>query len=71
MLQFTFEKNILLCKKGEKNNLSRGKIPAPPPWISNGPSLMSANIVDDIGDELSITTKLFFSHTGNLTICDL
>ena len=38
MLQFTFEKNNLLCKKREKNNLSRGKIPAPP-WISNGPSL--------------------------------
>ena len=34
MLQFTFEKNNLLCKKREKNNLSREKIsdpPAPPP----------------------------------------
>ena len=31
LLQFTFEKNNLLCKKREKNNLSRGKIPAPPP----------------------------------------
>ena len=31
MLQLTFEKNNLLCKKREKNNLSRGKIPAPPP----------------------------------------
>ena len=41
LLQFTFEKNNLLCKKREKNNLSRGKIPAPPPWISNGPSLTS------------------------------
>ena len=30
LLQFTFEKNNLLCKKREKNNLSRGKIPAPP-----------------------------------------
>ena len=27
-LQFTFEKNNLLCKNREKNNLSRGKIPA-------------------------------------------
>ena len=36
LLQYTFEKNNLLCKKREKNNLSRGKIPAPPPpWISN------------------------------------
>ena len=31
LLQFTFEKNNLLCKKREKNNLSRGIIPAPPP----------------------------------------
>ena len=31
LLQFTFEKINLLCKKTEKNNLSRGKIPAPPP----------------------------------------
>ena len=38
LLQFTFEKNNLLCKKREKNNLSRGKIPAPL-RISNGPSL--------------------------------
>ena len=39
--QLSFEKNNLLCKKREKNNLSRGKIPAapPPPRISNGPSL--------------------------------
>ena len=29
MLQYTFEKNNLFCKKREKNNLSRGKIPAP------------------------------------------
>ena len=27
LLQFNFEKNNLLCKKREKNNLSRGKIP--------------------------------------------
>ena len=27
MLQFTFEKNNLLCKKREKNNLSQGKNP--------------------------------------------
>ena len=27
MLQFTFEKNNLLCKKREKNNSLRGKIP--------------------------------------------
>ena len=31
LLQFTFEKTNLLCKKREKNNSSRGKIPAPPP----------------------------------------
>ena len=31
LLQFTFEKNNLLCKKREKNNLLRAKIPAPPP----------------------------------------
>ena len=31
LLQFTFEKNNLMCKKREKNNLSQGKIPAPPP----------------------------------------
>ena len=30
MLLFTFEKNNFLCKMREKNNLSRGKIPAPP-----------------------------------------
>ena len=30
LLQFTFEKNNLLCKKREKNNSSLGKIPAPP-----------------------------------------
>ena len=30
LLQFTFEKNNLLYKKREKNNLSRGKVPAPP-----------------------------------------
>ena len=40
LLRFTFEKNNLLCKKREKNNLSQGKIPAPPPRISNGPSLI-------------------------------
>ena len=40
LLQFAFEKNNLLCKNREKNNLSRGKIPAPP-WISNGPSLIN------------------------------
>ena len=28
LLQFTFEKNNLLCKKREKNSLLRGKIPA-------------------------------------------
>ena len=39
LLQFTIEKNNLLCKKGYKNNLSRGKIPNPPSRISNGPSL--------------------------------
>ena len=34
LLQFTFEKNNLLCKKREKNNLMREKIlPAPPPDI--------------------------------------
>ena len=31
LLRFTFERNNLLCLKREKNNLSRGKIPAPPP----------------------------------------
>ena len=31
MFQFTLEKNNLLCKKREKNNLSQGKIPASPP----------------------------------------
>ena len=30
LLQFTLKKNNLLCKKREKNNLSQGKIPAPP-----------------------------------------
>ena len=30
LLRFTFERNNLLCLKREKNNLSRGKIPAPP-----------------------------------------
>ena len=30
LLQFFLKKN-LLCKKREKNNLSGGKIPAPPP----------------------------------------
>ena len=44
LLQFTFEKNNLLRKKREKNNLSRAKIPAPPPWISNGPSLRHLEI---------------------------
>ena len=42
-----FLKNNLLCKKREKNNLSRGKIPAPP-WISNGPSLMHETICNKI-----------------------
>ena len=47
LLQFTFEKNNL-CKKREKNNLSRGKIPAPPPppRISNGSSLTEGKEVD-------------------------
>ena len=39
LLQFTFEKITCYEKREKKNNLSRGKIPAPPPWISNGPSL--------------------------------
>ena len=35
LLQFTFEKKITCCaKKREKNNLLRGKIPAPLLWIS-------------------------------------
>ena len=33
LLLVTFEKNNILCKMKENNNLSRGKIPAPP-WIS-------------------------------------
>ena len=33
-----------MCKKREKNKLSRGKIPAPS-WISNGPSLKMCIIV--------------------------
>ena len=34
-------KEINCCaKKRKKNNLSPGKIPAPPPGISNGPSLI-------------------------------
>ena len=32
-MQFTFEKNNLLCKKKEKHNLSQGKIPPAPPDI--------------------------------------
>ena len=41
LLQFTFEKNNLLCKKREKITCHEEKSqPPPPPWISNGPSLM-------------------------------
>ena len=55
LLQFTFEKNNLLCKKREKNNLSQGKIPAPPPpRISNGPSLNSKEIPVQIAGEATI-----------------
>ena len=64
MLQFTFEKNNLLCKKREKNNLSRGKIPAPPLDIK----WSVPNQLPDIGSEihdrvmLNIKTKGLLAH---------
>ena len=38
LLQFTFEKNNLLCKKREKITCCEKKS-QPPTWISNDPSL--------------------------------
>ena len=46
ILQFSFEKKIVVQKE-RNNNLSRGKIPAPP-WISNGPSLNNLRIELDL-----------------------
>ena len=40
LLQVTFEKNDLMCKKKRKSNLWRGKIPAPPGYQN---SLFLAN----------------------------
>ena len=40
LLQFTFEKNNLLCKKREKITCREEK--SQPPWISNGPSLTNS-----------------------------
>ena len=53
MLEFAFEKNNLLCKNREKNNLSRGKIPAPP-WISYGPSLSYLKGYDSMSKGLQV-----------------
>ena len=48
IVQFSFEKKIVVQKE-RNNNLSRGKIPAPPPpWISNGPSLNNLRIELDL-----------------------
>ena len=44
LYQVDFQKNNLFYKKRENNNLSQGKIPAPP-WISNGPSLIVLSFV--------------------------
>ena len=46
-LKESHRKNTLLCKMREKNNLSRGKIPAPPnikwsvPYVSNVSNVIS------------------------------
>ena len=48
-------KKITCCAKREKNNLSRGRIPAPL-WISNGPSL---NKVQNLFTVLMCVLKLY------------
>ena len=46
ILQFSFEKNNLLCKKREKK-LVKSKNPSTSPRISNGPSLSDCNYFCD------------------------
>ena len=46
-----FGKKYHVGQKERKNNLSQGKIPGPPPWISNGPSLNKQCIDQSLTDE--------------------
>ena len=66
LLQFTFEKNNLLCKKREKNHLLQGKIPAPPPPLDikwsvpyNLPNNALTNVV--LSEMVNITIKNTFN----------
>ena len=67
LLQYTFEKNNLLCKKREKNNLSRGKIPAPP-WISNGPSLIAIKNEHSQHNLSTLSISIYGKKTGRYAL---
>ena len=66
MLQFTFEKNSLLCKKREKITCGEEKSQPPPPWISNGLSLIHSHC-----DQAFMCLPIIICYLGRKTTLEI